>query len=61
MAALKITLMKTFISIILIISTSAIVCPPGFDSMPPGQTFGICVIIGCSRSVKDQLCNVDCL
>lgn len=52
----------TIITVLALVSfTYAIQCPPGFDSMPPRVQFGICVVIGCSKSLKDQPCSADCL
>jgi len=33
-------------------------CPSGFDLVPPRQQFGICVVVGCSKPIKNQLCYV---
>lgn len=61
MTLLKNISFKILVSITIIISALAIECPNGFDSVPPGRSFGICVILGCARPVKDQLCTVDCV
>lgn len=46
---------------LLIITSLAQICPPGFDRVPLNAPFGVCVILGCSKAIKDQPCAVDCI
>lgn len=46
---------------LLIMSCLAVDCPPGFDLVPPKSPLGICVVVGCSNPVKDQICSTSCL
>jgi hypothetical protein len=54
--------LSTFIIVFIFVnSILGLQCPVGFDSMPPGVPLGICVIVGCSKPIKDQLCSENCI
>lgn len=47
--------------LVLLPTCLAIVCPAGLDSVPPRHPLGICVVLGCERAIKDQLCTSSCV